>query len=100
VPESEEQKLASAPDQTWAARSKMDRSLAHSLAWRATTSWASQILSWASFLLVARLLAPSDFGIAAMALVIFPYLRYLGDIGIPTTVLTFREMTDDQLKQL
>ena len=68
VPESEEQKLASAPvDQTWAATTKMDRSLAHSLAFRATTSWASQILSWASFLIVARLLAPSDFGIAAMA---------------------------------
>jgi teichuronic acid exporter len=101
VPESEEQKLASAPvDQAWAATAKMDRSLAHSLAFRATTSWASQILSWASFLIVARLLAPSDFGIAAMALVIFPYLRYLGDIGIPTTVLTFRELTDEQLAQL
>jgi teichuronic acid exporter len=101
VPGSEEKSLAAAPvGETWAERSKMDQSLAHSLAWRATTSWASQILSWASFLLVARLLAPSDFGIAAMALVIFPYLRYLGDIGIPTTVLTFREMTHEQLEQL
>ncbi len=83
-----------------AASRKMDRSLAHSLAWRATTSWASQILSWASFLIVARLLAPSDFGIAAMALVFFPYLRYLGEVGIPTTVMTFRDMDDDQLAQL
>jgi teichuronic acid exporter len=101
VPGSEEQNLEAVPvERTWAETSKLDRSLAHSLALRATTSWASQILSWASFLIVARLLAPSDFGIAAMALVIFPYLRYLGDIGIPTTVVTFRDMTDDQLSQL
>lgn len=78
----------------------MDRSLARSLAWRAATSWASQIVSWASFLIVARLLAPSDFGIAAMALVFLPHLRYLGEVGIPTAVLTFRDMTDDQLAQL
>jgi hypothetical protein len=80
-----------------AATSKMDRSLAHSIAFRAATNWASQILSWASFLIVVRLLAPSDFGIAAMALVFWPYLRLLGEVGIPTTVLTFRDMTDDQL---
>ena len=83
-----------------AATSRMDRSLAHSIAFRAATSWVSQILSWASFLIVVRLLAPSDFGIAAMALVFWPYLQYLGEIGIPTTVLTFRDMTDDQLSQL
>jgi len=83
-----------------AAARKMDLSLAHSLAWRVTTSWSSQVLSWASFLIVVRLLAPSDFGIAAMAIVFLPYLRYVGEIGIPTTVLTFRDMTDDQLAQL
>lgn len=78
----------------------MDRSLAHSIAWRAITNWASQILSWASLLIVVRLLAPADFGIAAMALIIFPYLRYLSEIGIPATVVTFRDMSEDQLAQL
>jgi teichuronic acid exporter len=78
----------------------MDRSLAHSIAWRAAANWAGQILSWASFLLVVRLLSPADFGIAAMSLVFVPYLRYLGEVGIPTTVITFRDMTDDQLSQL
>jgi teichuronic acid exporter len=101
VPEDPQQNLAAAPAPgTWAARSKMDRSLAHSIAWRAAANWASQILSWASFLVVVRLLAPADFGIAAMSLVFVPYLRYLGEVGIPTTVITFRDMTDDQLAQL
>src|SRR6266567_1231880 len=83
-----------------ASTHKMDRSLAHSIAWRAITNWASQILSWASLLIVVRLLAPADFGIAAMALIIFPYLRYLSEIGIPATVVTFRDMSEDQLAQL
>jgi O-antigen/teichoic acid export membrane protein len=78
----------------------MDKSLAHSLTWRAVTNWGSQILAWASLLVVVRLLAPSDFGIVAMSVVLWPYLRYLGEFGIPQTVVTLRDLTDDQLGQL
>jgi PST family polysaccharide transporter len=78
----------------------MDRSLAHSLGWRAATNWGSQILSWASLLIVARLLAPKDFGIAAMAVILWPYLRYLGEFGIPQTLVTLRDLSEDQLAQL
>jgi PST family polysaccharide transporter len=78
----------------------MDHSLAHSIAWRAIADWTSQILSWASLLIVVRLLSPADFGIAAMAIIIFPYLRYLSEMGIPTTVVTFRDMSEEQLAQL
>jgi O-antigen/teichoic acid export membrane protein len=78
----------------------MDHSLARSVAWRAVASWGSQILSWASLFAVVRLLNPSDFGIAAMAIVFMPYLRNLCELGIPTVVMTFRDMTDDQLAQL
>jgi O-antigen/teichoic acid export membrane protein len=78
----------------------MDRSLAHSLAWRAGADWFSQILSWSSFLVVVRLLTPADFGIAAMAMVLWAYLRYLGEFGIPQTIVTLRDLTEDQLAQL
>ena len=88
------------PSADLASKKKMDHSLAHSIAWRAVTNWASQILSWASLLVVVRLLAPADFGIAAMAITFFPYLRYLSEIGIPATVVTFRDMSEDQLAQL
>src|SRR5439155_1410365 len=79
---------------------RMDKSLAHSLTWRAVTNWGSQIMAWASLLVVVRLLAPSDFGIVAMSVVLWPYLRYLGEFGIPQTVVTLRDLTDDQLGQL
>jgi len=78
----------------------MDQSLAHSLAWRAGADWFSQVLSWSSFLIVVRLLTPADFGIAAMAMVLWAYLRYLGEFGIPQTVVTLRELDEDQLAQL
>jgi PST family polysaccharide transporter len=78
----------------------MDQSLAHSLAWRAGADWFSQVLSWSSFLIVVRLLTPADFGIAAMAMVLWAYLRYLGEFGIPQTIVTLRDLNEDQLAQL
>jgi teichuronic acid exporter len=88
-----------APETASSAR-RMDQSLAHSLAWRAGADWFSQILSWASFLIVVRLLTPADFGIVAMAMVLWSYLRYLGEFGIPQTIVTLRDLTEDQLAQL
>src|SRR5271154_993333 len=85
---------------TAASARRMDRSLAHSLAWRAGADWFSQILSWSSFLIVVRLLTPADFGIVAMAMVLWAYLRYVGEFGIPQTIVTLRDLTQDELAQL
>ena len=38
------------------------------MAWTATAKWSSQLISWASFVVVTRLLVPSDFGLVGMAL--------------------------------
>jgi PST family polysaccharide transporter len=86
--------------QSPASKREMDRSLAHNLVWRAATNWVSQILRWVSLLIVARLLAPKDFGIAAMAVILWPYLRYVGEFGIPQTLVTLRDLSEDQLAQL
>lgn len=78
----------------------LDRSLSSSIAWRAAADWTSQILTWASFLIVARLLSPSDFGIVSMAVILFVYLRYVGEFGIPATVVNLRTLTRHQLGQM
>ena len=78
----------------------LDHSLSSSVAWRAAADWTSQILTWAGFLIVARLLSPSDFGIVSMAVILFAYLRYVGEFGIPATVVNLRTMTEDQIAQL
>jgi teichuronic acid exporter len=78
----------------------LDRSLARSLAWRAVADWSSQILTWVAFLVVARMLSPEDFGIVSMAATLFVYLRYVGEFGIPITVVTLRDLTGNQVAQL
>jgi teichuronic acid exporter len=76
------------------------RSLVRSVAWNAGSDWASQIFSWLAFLIVMRLLVPADFGLAAMAVLLTPYLGQLTSFGIPRTVVTLRDLTPDQLGQL
>ena len=78
----------------------LDRSLAHSLAWRAVADWSSQLVSWGAFLVVLRLLSPADFGIVSMAVVVFCYLRIFGEFGIPVTVVTLRDLSSEQIAQL
>jgi O-antigen/teichoic acid export membrane protein len=77
-----------------------DHSLINSLAWKAIGDWTSQIFSWVSLLIVVRLLAPEDFGLVAMAMVVLPYLRGVGDFGIPRVIVNFPDLTEDQISQL
>ena len=99
APDSESSPTAFVPKAVVASR-QLDHSLAHSLAWRAAANWSSQLVSWASFLLIVRLLSPADFGIAAMAVILWPYLRFLGEFGIGQTIVTMRDLTQDQIAQL
>src|SRR5262249_41158572 len=66
------------------AHTQMDRSLATSLAWRATADWSSQILSWASLVIVARLLSPADFGIGSMAGLFVAFFEVCNRVWVST----------------
>jgi len=77
-----------------------DRSLADSVVWNAVCDWGSQILSWASFLVVMRLLTPADFGIAGLAAITLTYLGQITGFGIQRGVVALRDLTRDQLSQL
>lgn len=83
--------------QTRAAR---DHSLVRSVGWNVVGDWGSQLFTWASFLIVTRLLTPADFGIASMAFVLLPMFQFLAGCGIPRTIVLLRDLTDDQLAQL
>jgi len=71
-----------------------------SLAWKAVGDWVSQIFSWVSLLIVVRLLSPQDFGLVAMAMVLLPYLRCVGDFGILRVIVSFPDLSEDQMAQL
>ena len=82
------------------APKKSDRSLVGSLAWKAIGDWISQIFAWVSLLIVVRLLSPADFGLVAMAMILVPYLRCVGDFGILRVIVNFPDLTEDQVAQL
>jgi teichuronic acid exporter len=100
APEAEADRVEIAPALTPLSTIETDRSLADSVMWNAICDWGSQIFSWASFLIVMRLLTPADFGIAALAMITLSYLGQMTGFGIQRAVVTLRELTKEQLAQL
>lgn len=97
-PQANAVKLASVPSAV--SVTETDRSLVDSVVWNAVCDWGSQILSWASFLVVMRLLTPSDFGVAGLAAITLTYLGQITGFGIQRGVVALRDLTREQLSQL
>src|SRR3712207_4980545 len=90
---------ATAPSQPL-HRGMLDRALLSGVAWTAGVKWGTQILSWASTLVIARLLTPSDFGLFGMAMVFQAFLGSIYDLGLSAAVIQRRDLTQSQLAQL
>ncbi len=91
------------PPTSTESRSKsesLDRSLLHGLAWTSGAKWGSQLLSWASTVIVARLLTPEDYGLVGMASIYLGLVTMLSEFGLGTTVLALRDLSEEQLAQL
>lgn len=96
-----ESSISSPPPQTATGDLRaLDDSLVRSVAWNAAADWGTQIFTWASFLWVMRLLTPSDFGIAALALILMPYMGQITGFGLPRAVVALPGLSDDQLRQM
>lgn len=90
----------SPPAPKTADRSALDHSLVRSVAWNAAADWGTQIFTWMAFLWVMRLLRPSDFGIAALALILMPYMGQITGFGLPRAVVALPRLSDDQFRQM
>jgi teichuronic acid exporter len=90
---------ASAPPDT-AAHAHLDGTLIRGLAWTAGAKWGAQVFSWASTLIVARLLNPDDYGLVGMATVYLGLANLISEFGVGTTVVTLLDLTDDDVAQL
>lgn len=75
-------------------------SLATNLAWRTVANWTSQAVSWAALMVVVRLLSPADFGLVGMSVILYWYLKFLGQFGLTQTVIRHRDLSQEQLAQL
>ncbi len=87
------------PDRA-SARQSLDRALLRGLGWTWISNWGTQIVSWLSTILVARLLLPSDYGIVAMATVFLGLARLMSEFGLGTVVLAMRDLSDRSVAQV
>jgi O-antigen/teichoic acid export membrane protein len=85
---------------TPASGGELDRSIARAVAWNAAARWISQIVSWASTIIVARILTPYDYGLVGMASLYLSLATMVSQIGIPDAVIALRDLTRRQIAQL
>jgi PST family polysaccharide transporter len=78
----------------------LDRSLAHGLAWSGFAKGATQLVTWASTLFVARLLRPEDYGLFGMASIFFWAIQALGEFGLGNAVLKDRTLSHQAIAQI
>jgi O-antigen/teichoic acid export membrane protein len=69
------------------ASHQLDRSLARGIAWTGGVKWATQLISWCVTLIVARLLAPEDYGLFAMATVYIGVAQLVSEAGLMPVII-------------
>lgn len=77
-----------------------DRSLARGVAWMGSIKWLSQLFTWSSTIIVARLLSPSDYGLVGLAALYLGIVTLLTEFGIGTTVVAMRGLSKAELAQI
>jgi len=88
-------KLASASE-----AATLDRHLVRAIAWTGAGKWGSQVLAWASTLIVARLLTPADYGLVGMATIYLALITLLSEFGVGAAVITLQKLSHDEIAQL
>lgn len=82
------------------AHGQLDGTLVRGIAWTAGMKWGAQVFSWASTLIVARLLSPDDYGVVGMATVYLGLVNLISEFGVGTTVITLKNLDDHEIAQL
>jgi O-antigen/teichoic acid export membrane protein len=77
----------------------MDRTLIRAMAWTGAAKWTTQLLTWASTIVVARILVPSDYGLYGMATVYLGLVALISEFGLGQAVITLREMSSEHIAQ-
>lgn len=67
--------------------------------WRSGSQIVTQIMSWASTLIVIRLLAPEHYGLFAMAGVVLVLLNTMNGYGLASALIREAEVTTQRLRQ-
>ena len=68
--------------------------------WRSGSQVVGQLVQWAATFLVLRILAPSDYGLYAMAAVVQTLLGLLNGFGLANALVQRKRVTQFELRQL
>lgn len=79
--------------------STLARQVRTAVIWRSGSQIGTQIVSWASTLIVIRLLAPQDYGLFAMAQVMLVLLNTMNGYGLASALIREEEVTEERLRQ-
>ena len=79
---------------------RIDRLLIRGIAWTGVVKWVSQLLSWMSTIVVARLLNPEDYGIVAMAAIFVGFMGLLNEFGLGAAIVALRHLTEEQIASI
>ena len=82
------------------SRAALDRQLVSGVAWTALARWGGQIVSWASMLLLARLLSPGDFGLFGMTTVFLGFITLVSEFGIGSAIVMLKEISPGEIRQM
>ena len=78
----------------------LDRTMIRAMAWTGAAKWATQLFTWASTIVVARILVPSDYGLFGMATIYLGLVALVSEFGLGQAVITLREMSSEHIAQL
>ncbi len=78
----------------------LDSVLVGGVAWTAAVKWATQAITWGTTVIVARLLAPADYGLVGMAAIYINLFTLFSEFGIGTAVVTLQNLSEEQIGQL
>ncbi|HEV8657044.1 MAG TPA: lipopolysaccharide biosynthesis protein, partial [Thermoanaerobaculia bacterium] len=78
----------------------LDRKLARGITWTGGIKGTTLVISWASFIIVARILSPGDYGLVAMATVYLGLTAMITDFGLGNAIVALRDLSPEVTAQL
>jgi len=68
--------------------------------WTGLVRWVTQVATWASTVIVVRLLSPEDYGLVGLAALYLGIVTLLSEFGIGTTIVALRHLSASQHAQI
>ena len=68
--------------------------------WLAVFKFITQIISWATTIIIARLLVPDDYGLMDMATILTAYAAIFSELGLGAAIIQRQDITQDGLSSV